>query len=188
MSDSPSPPVLEFEKDAAILSHLLHNGRISLNRLAEQIDEYRQKLWRRQKELEDDVIWGYTAVIDEQKVGWRRYIIRLRVGGGPSGSMDGLRRGFQEWHSLRTVNSYIVSGGDHNYVVEIICRTPFDLKRYLDVVRTGLGRAMQGEPVVEEVVFAVRQSGFVNPDVDRVERLLSSLRSLQPAEVIDGGL
>ncbi len=181
---------LDFSQDAELLTELLRNGRVSLNSLAAQMKEYRQKLWRRQKELEGDVIWGYGAVVDEQKLGWRKYLVRMQIGGSRSVTdrVEDLRKGFTDWRSLRTIGSYVVSGNDHNYVMEIICRSPFDLERYVGILRSTLGDALDGDPEVTEVVFTVRQGGFVNPDVDRMERLLRSLYTLQASASGPDGL
>lgn len=181
---------LDFNRDAELLTELLRNGRVSLNKLATRLDEYRQKLWRRQKELEGDVIWGYGAVVDEQKLGWRKYLLSMQLTGQGAGqeSMEELRNGLADWPSLRTVGSYVVDGDDHNYVMEVICRTPFDLDRFVGLLGQTLGAGLQDTPRIAEVVFTVRQGGFVNPDVDRMERMMRSLYAIQTPGGPDDGL
>lgn len=50
-----------------VLTFLEHSGKESIDEIAKQCKFSRQKVWRIVKKLEDEkIIWGYTAITDEQ--------------------------------------------------------------------------------------------------------------------------
>ncbi|MCU0849785.1 MAG: Lrp/AsnC family transcriptional regulator [Candidatus Thermoplasmatota archaeon] len=63
------------EDEMKILSELQNNSKESIDIIAKRIGFSRQKVWRIIKQLEaKKMIWGYTAVIDEQKIGQKYFI------------------------------------------------------------------------------------------------------------------
>lgn len=62
--------------DRAILSALLDNGRISNAHLAEKVGLSQSPCWQRVRRLEEaGVISGYTALVDQAKVGASEVVI-----------------------------------------------------------------------------------------------------------------
>lgn len=62
--------------DRAILSALLDNGRISNAQLAEKVGLSQSPCWQRVRRLEEaGVISGYTALVDQAKVGAPEIVI-----------------------------------------------------------------------------------------------------------------
>jgi len=77
--------VEQIEKDEKkILEELSKNANKSINDIAKSLGFSRQKVWRIIKNLEKNhVIWGYVAVIDNQKLNKKRYILLIKRSNKP---------------------------------------------------------------------------------------------------------
>ena len=69
-----------IEKDIqSVLYELQKNSRKSVNDIALKLGFSRQKTWRLIKDLENDkTIWGYTAIVDDNKISQKRFFITLK--------------------------------------------------------------------------------------------------------------
>ena len=66
--------------DQKILDALLEDPTRSMREIARELDSYRQTLWRKKKKMEkDNLIWGYTAVIDEVKQGKVTFLVLMKM-------------------------------------------------------------------------------------------------------------
>ncbi len=72
--------VKQIEQDERkILNELRKNANKSINDIAEKCGFSRQKVWRVINNLEkNDTIWGYVAVVDEEKLGKKSYIMLMK--------------------------------------------------------------------------------------------------------------
>lgn len=72
----------QMEKDERrILLELQNDSSQSLDRLAKKTRFSRQKVWRIVKILnENKDIWGYTAIVDEEKLGMKTYLLLFKSG------------------------------------------------------------------------------------------------------------
>jgi len=70
----------QMEQDEKkLLSELVKNSKENLDRIAKQCGFSTQKAWRIIKQLEaKGLIWGYTAVFDEEKLGLKHYMIMIK--------------------------------------------------------------------------------------------------------------
>ena len=76
----PKNSVKQIEQDEKrILGELLKNANKSINDIAENCRFSRQKVWRVIKNLEKNhTIWGYTTVVDEEKLNNKGYILFIK--------------------------------------------------------------------------------------------------------------
>jgi DNA-binding Lrp family transcriptional regulator len=72
--------VKQIEKDEKrILEELAKNANKSINEIAKTCGFSRQKVWRVIKNLEkNNTIWGYVAVVDEEKLDKTSYIVLIK--------------------------------------------------------------------------------------------------------------
>src|SRR4030043_809248 len=72
--------VKQIEQDEKrILLELKKNANKSINDIAESCGFSRQKVWRVINNLEKNhTIWGYTAIVDEEKLGKKSYIMLVK--------------------------------------------------------------------------------------------------------------
>ena len=62
-----------------VIDQLREDSNKSINEIAERLGFSRQKVWRIVKKLEkENIIWGYGAVIDEEKLGLNYYILLMK--------------------------------------------------------------------------------------------------------------
>lgn len=70
----------QMEQDEKrLLSELVKNSKENLDRIAKHCGFSTQKAWRIIKQLEaKGLIWGYTAVFDEEKLGLKHYMLMIK--------------------------------------------------------------------------------------------------------------
>jgi len=67
------------EDEKKILAELTKNANKSINEIAKTCGFSRQKVWRIIKNLEkNNTIWGYTAIIDEEKQNREAYLVLIK--------------------------------------------------------------------------------------------------------------
>ena len=77
MAKSSKDQIEQDEKK--ILSELVKNSKENIDAIAKHCGFSRQKTWRFIKQLEaKGLIWGYTAVFDEQKIGKTHFILMIK--------------------------------------------------------------------------------------------------------------
>ena len=77
MAKSSKDQIEQDEKK--ILSELMKNSKENIDTIAKHCGFSRQKAWRMMKQLEaKGLIWGYTAVTDEEKMGLMHFILMIK--------------------------------------------------------------------------------------------------------------
>lgn len=72
------------QDEKKILSQLSKNANKSMNDIAKTLGFSRQKVWRVINNLEkNNTIWGYTAVVDEEKIDKKNYILLIKRSNKP---------------------------------------------------------------------------------------------------------
>jgi len=67
------------EDELRILAALQKFSKENIDTIAQECGFSRQKVWRYIKRLEEDhLIWGYTAVVDEQRLGHQKFMLLLK--------------------------------------------------------------------------------------------------------------
>jgi DNA-binding Lrp family transcriptional regulator len=77
--------VKQIEQDEKkILDELSKNANKSINDIAESCGFSRQKVWRVINNLEkNNTIWGYVAVVNQEKLNKKRYIMLMKRSNKP---------------------------------------------------------------------------------------------------------
>lgn len=181
---SDRPTIYHWGEHAEVLSTLLADARASLGQIAERTGSYRQKVWREVQALDGDLIWGYGATVDEQRLGWRRYTVLLKVS---RASQDFL----QQWRdvqahvdqdpSIRLADAHIITGIDYNFMLEITCQNRLEMQAFLDRIQDRLETVLERPPRAIEAVYTLRLNGFSNPDEPSLENLIEDMGIVKPA-------
>jgi DNA-binding Lrp family transcriptional regulator len=67
------------QDEKKILSELVKNSNQNIETIAKHSGFSRQKTWRIIQQLEENhIIWGYTAIVDEQKQGLQKFILLIK--------------------------------------------------------------------------------------------------------------
>ena len=171
----PKSSLKKIEKDEkTIIKELKKNANKSINDIAETCGFSRQKVWRAIKKLEGNhTIWGYTAIVDEEKFGKKSYILLIKRSNQPMTKeiLDRMsRKDFMKRIEKLGVESlyHLFINGDYDW---IICFNAADIivaKRYLEeLLRTYEGYISKIH--LQEVMFSAQKCGIINPNIESLK-------------------
>ena len=172
MAKNSAKQIIEDEKK--IVRELSTNANKSINEIAKTCGFSRQKVWRIIKNLEkNNTIWGYTAVVDEEKQDLKSYMILIKRSIQPidNGIIDRiidreLVDASDKLH-IRIKHSLYASGA-YDW---IICFNAFDLKnakKFVEIVAKLFEGYISDIHLIEEL-FAAQKCGIVNPEIEKLK-------------------
>ena len=156
-----------------IVRELSKNANKSINEIAKTCGFSRQKVWRIIKNLENNnTIWGYTAVIDDEKQDMKRYMVLIKRSVQPmaleivdkiinrelSKKSDGLK--------IDIMHSFYTSG-HYDWVICFNAPEIKIAKKFVEVVAQLFSGYISDIQLVEEL-FAAQKCGIANPEIDRL--------------------
>ena len=156
-----------------ILNELLKDCRRSMNSIAKACCKNKQQVWRRIKKLEEEnVIWGYSAVIDENKIGYHRYMALIKIGPQTLEAvnkvierhLDPNARGRE---NIRIIESYYLNGL-FDWIVIFAAPSIVDAKKYCGFLEVVYADFVEGVELLE-VIFPVARSGKINPEIEKLK-------------------
>lgn len=162
----------EIEKDRQnVIYELENNSNRSVNEIAVKLGFSRQKIWRIIKDLEDDnTIWGYTAIVDDNKIGRKRFFIFLKKASIPlkEEKLDIVIN--KEFRQIATklgakLESMYFLHGSYNGVLCVTAENIMQVKKFIDKINQKLDGTCIAESNVFEVLFPIERNGFNNPNV-----------------------
>lgn len=155
-----------------VLNFLLEDPTKSARDISKKMSCYRQMVWRKKKELEDDnVIWGYTAVIDESKMNHVVYIMLIKSKPMSRGLADLLIRRITRdeprKQNVRVINMLYVNG-DYDWVLRFSAPDHATARRYYDTIRLLYDEYLLEKPVMIDVNFVLVSEGKSNPEIEKL--------------------
>ena len=168
------------EDENKIIKELEKNANNSINEIAIKCKFSRQKVWRIIKNLEkNNTIWGYTAVIDEQKRKKKRYFVLIKRTNLPvTGEMINKiisRDLLQKSKELDiTLISSTLTNGAYDY---IICFNAPDIKiakRFVENLNK-IFEGMISEIHLIEQLFCVQKCGIQNPNIEQIKEFFTTI-------------
>jgi DNA-binding Lrp family transcriptional regulator len=159
--------------DAVILDRLLKDPTQSIDEMAKGIDTYRQRVWRTKKRLEEDhAIWGYTAVIDESKLGHVFYMVlmKMRPMNEELAELIIRRMGRTEYgkQQVRLID-VLFTNGEYDWVIMFAAPDHATGRRYYDSIRVAYQDHLLEKPILVDVNFSLIRGGKVNPELNRLK-------------------
>ena len=162
------------EDEKKLLKTLQENSADNIENIAKKCGFSRQKLWRIKKRLEKNkTVWGYHAVVDEEKLGLKRYLILIKRTNKPISKMQLniiTSRKVKQVSSKLGINiecSYYIHG-TYDWFIMVTAKDLRFVKKIVEVF-TILLKGFISEIKVEEVIFPVETSNFTNPDLDQIK-------------------
>ena len=167
--------VKQIEKDEIrILDELTKNANKSINDIAEKCGFSRQKVWRVIKNMEKNhTIWGYTAVVDEEKLDKKSYIMLMKRTNKPVSEKlknDIITRELAnrlKKLGIEMTNS-IFTHGIYDWV---ICFNANDIRQAKTMVEiyNQLYEGYVSEIHLLEKMFSAVSCGVTNPDIKKLD-------------------
>ncbi len=170
----PKNSVKQIKQDEKrILEELKKNANKSINDIAEKCKFSRQKVWRVINNLEKNhTIWGYTAVVDEEKLGKKSYIMLIKRSNKPMKKeilniMSG--KDFMKRIEKSGIESlyHIFINGYYDWIIFFNAPDIRAAKGYVEE----LNRSYEGfisEIHLQESMFLLQSCGITNPDIKKL--------------------
>jgi len=170
----PKSSVKQIEQDEKrILDELTKNANKSINDIAKTCGFSRQKVWRVINNLEKNhTIWGYVAVVDEEKLDKKSFIILMKRTNKPI-SQDFFNNVIERKLPARgkkigveMINS-IFTHGIYDW---IICFNAYDIraaKAFVEEINK-LFEGFASDIQLIEKMFSAVSCGVTNPDIKKL--------------------
>ena len=178
MAKNSSKQIIEDERK--IIEELTKNANKSINEIAKTCGFSRQKVWRVIKNLEkNNVIWGYTAVIDKEKQNLKGFMVLLKRTNKPIQKqmiekvIGGELAKRAKKHGIKMTDS-IYTNGAYDWVICFSAKDIQSAKKFVEI----LGILFEGhiaEIELIESLFVARQCGLKNPDLSTMRKFFVDL-------------
>ena len=158
------------QKNQNLLILLLENPTRSTKKIAMMLKSNRQTIWRKKKELEDNnVIWGYTAVIDEFKLNHVIYLILMKLKPMKKEFIDLIIKRLKERtylkHNVRVIDT-IHTNGEYDWIIRFSALNHSTARQYYDTIRVLYEDYLIEKPVIVDVNFIAVSEGKLNPEIN----------------------
>ncbi len=166
--------------DDRILNALMEDPTRSDMEIARDLGTYRQRVWRRKKQLEEDsIIWGYTAVLDEKKLGHVSYIVLMKTKPMTDELVEillkRLTRDEPKKQNVRLTNFFYVNG-EFDWVLRFSAPDHATARRYYDTLRMLYDKHLLDKPVMIDVNMCLVSEGKRNPDIEALREFIPAQR------------
>lgn len=157
------------EDEMKILAELTKNSNENIDTIAKHCGFSRQKIWRSIKQLEaKGLIWGYTAIFDEKKIGLNHYILLLKrtskqLKEGTADKIISRRAEDIMDESGGTIESSIYVHGEYDWVVTFRARDIQQAKKYSDSLIALHPGEIEKITILQTMMF-IKKQYILNPD------------------------
>jgi len=169
--------VAQIQKDEQkIIKELLKNANKSINEVAKTCNFSRQKVWRIIKTLEkNNTIWGYTAVVDEEKLEKKGYVILIKRTNKPVDKqvLDSIISRYMEEKADEigiNIRSSIYTNGIYDFMICIEADSIKNAKKFCENLTRNFSGFIQELHLLDKM-FSIKKSGLKNPNVNNLREL-----------------
>lgn len=165
------------EDEKKVIEMLQKDSSYSIDDMAKDCGFSRQKIWRIKKRLEENkTIWGYHAVIDNEKLNVNQYIILARLKNLPID--NGLEKNIIDRNidklgakiGVFVKDTYWVNG-NHDLMVSFLAENIKKAKHFQEIFVRTFTESIS-EIQLLEIICIIEKDGFVNPKVIQTKKLL----------------
>jgi DNA-binding Lrp family transcriptional regulator len=149
-----------------------HNARDSLDKIAKKCGFSRQKVLRIIKKLEKEKkIWGYSAIIDNEKFNLKRYLILIRRSTEPIDDAISkiieltLHKKGKEIDVFIEFSSYIY--GRYDWMLIVTAKDITSVKKFSNILEKEYRNVISEVLIIEEL-FSVTKNGITNPNLEKL--------------------
>jgi len=161
------------DDEKKVIRELQKNSKESIDKIAKKCGFSRQKVWRIIKRLEKNkTIWGYHAVVDNEKIKMKSYILLLKRTNVPIGNnidkilKDSLDQIGKQVNVNVHLNSYL-----HGIYDWMLCFTAEDIrhaKKFSEILTREFSKYISEIHILEEI-FPIRKCGSANPNIAKLK-------------------
>ena len=161
------------DDEKKVLRELQKNSKESIDKIAKKCGFSRQKVWRIIKRLEKNkTIWGYHAVIDDEKINMKSYVMLLKRTNEPIGDRidDIIKASIDEIGQIVSVNVQ-VNSYLHGIYDWMFCFTAEDIrqaKKFSEELNNRFSKYIQEIHIMEEI-FPLKKCESINPNISKIK-------------------
>ena len=170
----PKSSVNQIEQDEKkIIKELSKNANKSINDIAKTCGFSRQKVWRIVNNLEkNNTIWGYAAVVDEEKLGKKSYIMLMKRTNKPiSEETIGHITNREIATRLKKIGIQMINScfihGKYDWIILFTASNIQTAKTMVELYNQ-LYEGYISEVQLLEVIFPVVSCGVTNPEIKKL--------------------
>ena len=165
------------EDENKILHELLGDSSQNINNIANKLGFSRQKVWRVIKRLEaDDVIWGYTTVINEEKLGMKNFFALIKRSTHPlSEELTGkiIKRNIE--HTAKkigiTIENSCYTHGIYDWLICFTAENVQQAKKFCEILNKTYLMYISDIQLLEGL-FWIRKHGLLNPKKEKLKEFV----------------
>ena len=160
------------EDEKKLLKILQKNSGVSIESIAKKCGFSKQKVGRIKKRLEKNkTIWGYSAVVDDEKLDVKRYMMLFKKSTQPTGDAINKIINLTVQQKSEQIGVDILSGGylhgKYDWVVIFTAEDIINAKKLGEILLTEYPK-MISEVEIIEYVFTLKEGGIVNPEIEKI--------------------
>ena len=162
------------DDEKKILWGLQKNSKENIEKIAERCGFSRQKVWRVVKRLENNkTIWGYHAVVDDNKIGLQQYFILIKRTNKAFSKefIDAVIKGVLQTEIAKMeiiVESTSYVHGDFDGIHIIRASNIVQVKKYCEILNK-LFKSYISHMIILEEMFPIEKNGIVNPNIEELK-------------------
>ena len=160
------------EDEKKLLRILRQNSGDTIDDIAKKGGFSRQKTWRTKRRLEaNNTIWGYTAVIDDQKLDKKRYLMLVKKSAEPIGDainkITKLTAGAKGEKIGIDVLSVGYMFGEYDVAIVFSADGIMNAKKFKEIMSIELPNLISKIEIME-YIFLLRDGGITNPEIEKM--------------------
>jgi len=160
------------EDDKKFLRILQQNSGDSIENIAKNCGFSRQKVWRIKKRLENNkTIWGYNAVVDNEKLDMKRYMMLVKRSSQPIGDainkITKLTAGKKGEEIGIDVLSVGYMHGEYDVAIVFMADGIKHAKKFKEILISEVPNLIRNLDLME-YVFLLRDGGITNPEIEKM--------------------
>jgi DNA-binding Lrp family transcriptional regulator len=163
----------KIERDEKkVLNELLKDSSQSINVISSKLGFSRQKVWRIIKRLRiEKTVWSYTAIVNSEKIGMKTFILLGKRNPKPLPKKMIDLAIYKKLEKLAKSKNCILDdtfylNGEYDFISTFKACSLNDAKKYQEEFN-GLYRGYIEKTMILEVIFPLRLSGTLNPDINK---------------------
>jgi len=169
----------QIDKDEKkVISELQKNSKESIDKIAKRCGFSRQKVWRIIKRLEKNKqIWGYSAIVDIEKLDLKRYIMLIKRSSKPAANAIKkiidltIHKTGEKLGIDIECSSYL--HGEYDWMLVFNTSDIMNAKRFTEALNKEYYDVISEVQVLEDI-FSVKKCGKVNPEVHKLKEFIGT--------------
>ena len=164
-----------IEKDEnKILHELLMDSSQNIDTIGKKLGFSRQKVWRDIKRLKADaVIWGYTAVVNEEKLGMKNYFALIKRSMHPLSeelTSKIIERNIEDTAKKIgvTIENSCYTHGNYDWIIGFTAENIKQAKKFCEIIKKTYLMYIADIQLLEGL-FWIRKHGLLNPKKEKLK-------------------